>query len=70
VCWLLVFISCNVLNIELCVSIFVSFMCKLFLLILCMWYFSNMFKYFHFFYVLIMSIVSVMVPYAYPMLNM
>jgi hypothetical protein len=71
VCWWLVFNSCNVLNIGLCcVSMFMSFMCKLFLVILWMWYFSNVFKYFHFFSVLMMSIVSVMVPYVCPVFNM
>jgi hypothetical protein len=59
-----VIISWCVLNIGLCVSMFVSFMCKLFLLILYMWYFSNMFRLFPLFYFLIMSIVSVMVPYV------
>jgi hypothetical protein len=39
------------------------FICKLFLLILYMWYFSNVFKCFPVFYVLIISTVSVMVPY-------
>jgi hypothetical protein len=47
-----VFISCNVLNIGLCVSVYVSFMYKLFLLILYMWYFTNVFKYFSFLCVL------------------
>jgi hypothetical protein len=42
----------------------------LFLLILYKWYFSNVFECFHFFCVLIMSIVSVMVPYVCPMFNM
>jgi hypothetical protein len=39
-----VFISCNVLNIWLFVSMFVSFMCKLFLLILYICYLSNVYK--------------------------
>jgi hypothetical protein len=46
-----------------------SFMSKLFLLILYIWYFSNEFKCFPFLCVLIMSLVSVMVPYVYPIFN-
>jgi hypothetical protein len=38
----------QLLNIWLCVSMFVSFMCKPFLLILYIWYFSNVFKCFPF----------------------
>jgi hypothetical protein len=56
-----VFISCNILKIGLCVSVFVSFICKLFLLILYVWYFSDVFV-FLCFCVLVMSIVSVYGP--------
>jgi hypothetical protein len=42
-CFYLVSISCNISNIGLCVSVYVSFMCNLFILILCMWYRSNVF---------------------------
>jgi hypothetical protein len=60
------FVSCNILDTELYVSTFVSFMCMLFLLILYMWYFSNVFKCFPFLCVLIMSVASVMVSYVCP----
>jgi hypothetical protein len=72
VCIYLVSISCNISNIGLCVSIYVSFMCKLFLLILCMWYRSNVrvFICFPFFSVFMMSIVSVIFPYVCPVFNM
>jgi hypothetical protein len=52
VCCYLVFTSRNVSNIGLCVSMYVSFMCSLFLLILYMLYFSNVFKHFPFFSIL------------------
>jgi hypothetical protein len=63
-------ISCSASNIELCVSICVSFMCRFSLLILHMWYLPSVFKYFHFLPFVIMSIVSVIVPYACPVFNM
>jgi hypothetical protein len=69
VCFYLVSISCNTSNIGLCVSIYVSFMCSLFLLILCMWYCSNVFTWFPFFCVFMMSIVSVIFQYVCPVFN-
>jgi hypothetical protein len=45
-----VFDSFNVLTVGLYMPIYASFMCSLFLLILYMWYFSNVFKWFPFFY--------------------
>jgi hypothetical protein len=70
VCCYLVFVSCSALTTGLCVSVLVSAICKLSLLILYMWYFSNVFKRFLFLYVLIMSIVYFMVPYLCPVFNM
>lgn len=55
-CCYLVFVSYSALNTVLCVSMFVSFICKLFLLVLYMCYFSIMFKCFPFLYVLIQCI--------------
>jgi hypothetical protein len=52
------------------VSKFASIICNLFLLILYAWYFSSVFKCFIFLCVLIMSTVSVMVPYLCPVFNM
>jgi hypothetical protein len=49
----LVFISCTVLNSELCVSRFVLFLCRLFMLILYMWNFSNILKCFPFLCILV-----------------
>jgi hypothetical protein len=69
-CCYLVFVSCSTLSIGLCVSRFVSFICRLFLLVLYMWYFSSVVKCFSFVCVLIMSIVSVMVPYLCPVFSM
>jgi hypothetical protein len=40
---------------------YMSFMCNLSLIIVYMWYFSNVFKYFTFFSVFFMSVVSVTV---------
>jgi hypothetical protein len=48
----------------------VLFICNLFLLSLYMWYFSNVFKYFPFLSTSTISIVSVILPYACPILNM
>jgi hypothetical protein len=45
-------------------------MCSLFLLILYMWYFSNVFVCFPFFSVFMKFIVSVTLPYACPVLSM
>jgi hypothetical protein len=69
-CCYLVFVSCSALNTGLCVSKFVSFICRLHLLVFYMWYFSSVFKYFPFLHVLMMSIVSVMVPQLCPMFTM
>jgi hypothetical protein len=68
VCCQLVFTSCSALNIGLCVSMFVSFICNLILLILYMWYFPVCFK--CFLHALTMSTVSVIVPYLCPVFNM
>jgi hypothetical protein len=57
-------ISYSASNTGLRVSICVSFMCKFSLLVLFMWYRSSLFKYLSFLPVVIMSIVSVIVPYA------
>jgi hypothetical protein len=43
VCFYLVSISFNISNIGLCVSVYISFICNFFLLILCMWYRFNVF---------------------------
>jgi hypothetical protein len=70
VCVLLSSVSlCNVSNIGLHISVHVSFVCSLFLMILCMWYFSYMFKCFPFFFNFMISIVSVVVPYVYTVFN-
>jgi hypothetical protein len=70
VCFCLVSISYNISNIGLCVSMYVSFICNLFLLILCMLYRSNVFMCFPFFSVFMTSIVSVIFPYVCPVFNM
>jgi hypothetical protein len=69
VCCYLAFVSCNALNTGfcVCVSVFVSFICMLCLRILYMWYFSSVYK--SFLCVLMMSMVSVMVPYLCPVFN-
>jgi hypothetical protein len=48
---------------------YVSFMCNLFLFILCTWYFSTVFKCFTFFYIFMTFIVSVILPCACPVFN-
>jgi hypothetical protein len=58
VCFYLVSISCNISNVGLCVSMYVSFICNLFLLILCIWCCSNVFMCLPFFSVFMTSIVS------------
>jgi hypothetical protein len=70
VCYLML-VSCSALNIGLCVSVFVSLICRLCLLILLvhMWYFSDVFRHF-LSCVLIMSKVPVMLPYLCPVFNM
>jgi hypothetical protein len=50
-------------------TICASFMCNLSLLILRMRYFSTVFRRFHFFSVFMMFIVSVILPYACPVLS-
>jgi hypothetical protein len=61
-----VYISCNVLNIWLCFCH--SYVSYFYLFCIC-GIFSNAFKCFHFFRVLIISIVSVMFPYVYPVFS-
>jgi hypothetical protein len=63
-------ISCSASNIGLCVSICVSFMCRFSLLVLYIWYLSNVLRCVPFLPVVITSIVSVITPYAYPVFNM
>jgi hypothetical protein len=70
VCFYLVSISCNISKIGLCVSMYVSFICNLFLLILCMWYCSNVFMSFPLLSVFTMSILSVIFPYVCTVFNM
>jgi hypothetical protein len=66
-CCCLVLHSCSVSNIALHMSIYVSFMCSLSLLILCIRYFSKVFMCFS---VFIMFIVSVIHPYVCPVFSM
>jgi hypothetical protein len=70
VCFYLLSISCNISNIGLRVSMYVSFICNLFLLILCMWYRSNVFICYTFLSVFMTSIVSVIFPYVYLVFSM
>jgi hypothetical protein len=69
-CCYLVFVSCSALNIELCVSRFVSLNCWLLWLVLYMCSFSSAFKCFPFLCILMMSVVSVIVTYLCPVLSM
>jgi hypothetical protein len=62
----LMFSSCTVSNIGLCVSIYVSFICNLCLLILCMWYLCKVFFFFLFLY----NVHSIKLPYICSMLSM
>jgi hypothetical protein len=57
--------TCIVWNMGFCVSLCVSFMCRPFLLILYIWYFSSVFKCRPFFPVVTTSITSVIVPYVH-----
>jgi hypothetical protein len=68
VCCYLVFNSCSVSNIRLYISIYVSFVCSLFLRILYMWYFSNVFKCSPFPSVFIVSTVSAIPPCVCPVI--
>jgi hypothetical protein len=67
VCCYLMFNSCDVSNIDLYMSMYSPFMCNLFLLFLCMWYFSNVLRCFP--YVFMMFNLSVILPYACSMLS-
>jgi hypothetical protein len=69
-CCSLVSISCSVLNIGLLGSMVLSFMCKLFLYNLCMWYFSCVFMCFPFLCVFMIYMVSLMGPYLCPVFSM
>jgi hypothetical protein len=60
-----VYISCNVSKVGLCVS----FICRFSLLVSYIWFFSSVFKYFHLFPVVIISMASTIVPYSCPELN-
>jgi hypothetical protein len=69
-CCYLVFNYCTVSNIGLYMSIYLSFICSLSLLVLCMWYFSNVFRCFPFSSGFMMSTVSVILPYVCPVFSM
>jgi hypothetical protein len=69
-CLSLVYSLYSVLNMWLYISMYGSFICRLFFLILWMWYFSNVFNWFAFFPpYFIMPVVSVMVPYLCPVFS-
>jgi hypothetical protein len=68
-CHYLVFISCSVSNIRLYASVFASFMCNPFLLVLCMWYFSSVFRCFPILFILITFVVLIILPCACPVFN-
>jgi hypothetical protein len=69
-CCYLLSISCSILNIGLLGSMALSFICRLFLHNLCMWYFSRVFICFPFLCVFTMSMVSAMGPYLCPVFSM
>lgn len=47
-CCYLVIVSCSTLDIGLCVFMFISFICRLLLLVLCIWHFHSVHKVFPF----------------------
>jgi hypothetical protein len=63
-------ISYSASNIGLCVSIYVSLICRFSLLVLYIWYLSNVFRCLPFLPVVITSIVSVVTLYECPIFNM
>jgi hypothetical protein len=69
-CCYLMFSWCNFRNMESRMWLYMSLICDLSLLILWVWYFSKVLKYFSFFAVPMISIVSVIVPCVWPVFSM
>jgi hypothetical protein len=63
-------ISCSASNMGLCVSMYVSFICRFSLLVLYIWYLSYVLRCLPFLPVVITSIVSDITPHACPAFNM